>query len=153
MTTDIHTPRFFQSTQVASALSRAWARRTSAGPRRRGAQAGAGPDRKRYEITAAGRDAVEEWIRSPQVPADSIRADLFAKTIIALLLGEDAERLLDLQRAAHTARMREITRRKDGADLHDVLIADHALFHIEADLRWIDLTAARLTELREQVRS
>ena len=28
------------------------------------AQAGAGPDRKRYEITAAGRAAVEEWIRS-----------------------------------------------------------------------------------------
>lgn len=117
-----------------------------------GAQAGAGPDRKRYEITAAGRAAVEEWIRSPQVPADSIQADLFAKTVIALLLGEDAERLLDLQRAAHTARMREITRLKDGADLHDVLIADHALFHLEADLRWIDLTAARLTELREQVR-
>ena len=117
-----------------------------------GAQAGAGPDRKRYEITAAGRAAVEEWIRSPQVPTDSIQADLFAKTIIALLLGEDAERLLDIQRAAHTARMREITRLKDGADLHDVLIADHALFHLEADLRWIDLTAARLTELREQVR-
>lgn len=86
------------------------------------------------------------------MPTDSIQADLFAKTIIALLLDEDAERLLDLQRAAHTARMREITRLKDGADLHDVLIADHALFHLEADLRWIDLTAARLTELREQVR-
>ena len=61
-----------------------------------GAQARTGPDRKHYEITAAGRGAVEEWIRSPQVPTDSIQADLFAKTIIALFLDEDAERLLDL---------------------------------------------------------
>lgn len=96
--------------------------------------------------------AASHWRLETGRQPRSIQADLFAKTIIALLLGEDAERLLDLQRAAHTARMREITRRKDGADLHDVLIADHALFHIEADLRWIDLTAARLTELREQVR-
>ena len=36
--------------------------------------------------------------------------------------------------------------------IYDVFIVDHALFHLEADLRWIDLTAARLTELREQVR-
>ena len=28
-----------------------------------------------------------------------------------------------------------------------VLLADHALFHLEADLRWIDLTSARLAEL------
>ena len=27
----------------------------------------------------------------------------------------------------------------------------HALFHIEADLRWIDMTAARLTQLRDEV--
>jgi len=60
--------------------------RTTATP-----EAGAGPDRKRYEITAAGRGAVEEWIRSPQVPTDSIQADLFAKTIIALLLDEDGQ--------------------------------------------------------------
>jgi len=29
------------------------------------------------------------------------------------------------------------------------LLADHALFHIEADLRWMETTAARLSELRE----
>ena len=117
------------------------------------AEPGAGPERKRYEVTDAGRQSVEQWLLTPVTPAGDVQADIFAKTIIALLLGEDAERLLDLQRAAHTARMREITRLKDGADLHDVLIADHALFHIEADLRWIDLTAARLSELREEVHS
>jgi hypothetical protein len=32
-----------------------------------------------------------------------------------------------------------------------VLLADHALFHLEADLRWIDVTSARLPELRTLV--
>lgn len=116
-----------------------------------GSESGTGPERKRYEITEEGRAAVRAWILSPEVPSDSIRADLFAKTIISLLLGEDAGHLLDLQRQAHTERMRELTRRKQGADLHTTLLADHALFHIEADLRWIDLTQARLDELRTQV--
>lgn len=40
-------------------------------------------------------------------------------------------------------------RRKD--DLADQLICDHALFHLEADLRWLELTAARLDKLREAV--
>jgi hypothetical protein len=31
-------------------------------------------------------------------------------------------------------------------------LADYGLFHLEADLRWIDLTAARLNDLREMVR-
>ena len=36
-------------------------------------------------------------------------------------------------------------------DLADQLICDHALFHLEADLRWLELTAARLDKLREAV--
>ena len=91
------------------------------------------------------------WIFTPAVPADSIQAELFAKTVIALMIGDDAERLLDLQRAEHLTRMRDLTRAKKTADLTGILLADHSLFHIEADLRWIDLTAARLGELRRQV--
>lgn len=116
-----------------------------------GGEAGGGPDRKRYEITPAGRAELEEWLFSADVPSPALQSNLFAKTIIALLLGDDAARLLDLQRAAHLERMRELTRRKIGADLATVLICDHALFHIEADLRWIELTSARLGELSAEV--
>ena len=49
--------------------------------------------------------------------------------------------------------MRELTRLKQDGDLRTVLLADHTLFHIEADLRWMETTAARLNELREEVRS
>jgi hypothetical protein len=33
----------------------------------------------------------------------------------------------------------------------NALLADYALFHLEADLRWIELTAARIAELTNQI--
>ena len=60
---------------------------------------------------------------------------------------------LDTQRAAHLQRMRELTEVKRTGGLVDALLADHGLFHLEADLRWIDLTAARLDALAKEVRS
>ena len=116
-----------------------------------GAEAGAGPERKRYEITPAGRDQIEAWMFTPDVPSESLQSNLFAKTVIALLLGDDADRLLDLQRMAHMARMRELTRKKQGGDAATMLLCDYALFHIEADLRWIELTSARLSDLRDRL--
>jgi hypothetical protein len=47
--------------------------------------------------------------------------------------------------------MRELTKRKTDGDLADALICDHALFHLEADLRWLELTAARLDQLAGEV--
>ena len=88
---------------------------------------------------------------TPDPPNDHLQSNLFAKTIIALLIDDDAERLLDLQRAEHMSRMREITVLKRDAGIAHILIYDYALFHIEADLRWIDLTSARLLELRKDV--
>ena len=67
--------------------------------------------------------------------------------VLALLTGRPAADILDTQRAEHLRLMRELTRRKAGGDLADQLICDHALFHLEADLRWLELTAARLDEL------
>ena len=113
-----------------------------------GEETGGGPDRKKYEITAAGQDRVREWLFTPVVPSEFLQSELFAKTVIALLLDDDADRLLDVQRSEHMARMRELTRMKKDADLLQVLMCDHGLFHIEADLRWIDLTSARLIQLK-----
>jgi len=72
---------------------------------------------------------------------------------LALMLGRPAEAYLDTQRSAHIRRMQELTEIRRTGPLIDVLLADHALFHLEADLRWIDLTSARLTELAEAVRN
>lgn len=110
-------------------------------------EAGGGPDRKRYAITEAGITDVASWLRTPEKPEAYLQNSLYAKVVLALLSGRDAAEILDAQRAAHLTLMRALTRRKSNGDLADALICDHALFHLEADLRWLELTAARLDEL------
>lgn len=112
---------------------------------------GGGPDRKRYAITQAGRAHLSAWMHAPLVPSETLQSELFAKTVLALLIDDDAEQLLDIQRTAHLDRMRELTHLKRESDVLHVLVYDHALFHIEADLRWMDTTSARLTQLREEL--
>jgi DNA-binding PadR family transcriptional regulator len=115
------------------------------------AESGAGPDRKRYTITETGRGEVERWLAEP-IPAEpNLQSELFVKVVLSLMLGRPAEEYLDRQRAAHLARMRELTELKREGGVVDALLADHGLFHLEADLRWIDLTAARLAVLAEEV--
>jgi hypothetical protein len=48
--------------------------------------------------------------------------------------------------------MRELTTLKSEGGMLDTYLADYGLFHLEADLRWIDMTAARLDTLAEEVR-
>ncbi|MQA64135.1 MAG: PadR family transcriptional regulator [Actinophytocola sp.] len=117
-----------------------------------GVEAGDGPDRKRYAITDAGVTDVESWLATPEQPETYLQNTLYAKVVLALLSGRNASRVLDAQRAEHLKHMRELTRRKSGGDLIDQLICDHALFHLEADLRWLELTEARINQLSETVR-
>jgi hypothetical protein len=44
------------------------------------------------------------------------------------------------------------TARRNAATTQDALLADFQLFHLEADLRWIDHTESRLAALAEEVR-
>jgi DNA-binding PadR family transcriptional regulator len=108
---------------------------------------GDGPDRRRYTITDAGVAEVEEWLATPAEPEPHLQTVLFSKVVLALLLDKDAEDYLDRQRAAHLRRMHELTELRRTGPLMDALLADHGLFHLEADLRWIDTTSARLNEL------
>ena len=116
-----------------------------------GVEPGAGPDRKRYAITDAGVTDVQEWLSRPEAPEPYLQSTLYTKVVLALLSGRPAADVLDTKRTEHLRLMRELTRRKTGGDLADQLICDHALFHLEADLRWLELTAARLDQLAEQV--
>ncbi|MBO0654813.1 PadR family transcriptional regulator [Streptomyces triculaminicus] len=116
-----------------------------------GIEQGGGPDRKRYAITDAGVTDVEHWLAQPEKPEPYLQSTLYTKIVLALLTGRDAARLLDAQRAEHLRLMRALTERKRAGDLADQLICDHALFHLEADLRWLELTAARLGQLAKSV--
>jgi DNA-binding PadR family transcriptional regulator len=114
---------------------------------------GSGPDRKRYAITTVGRRELETWLAEPVEAEPHLQTLLFTKVVLALLLGQDAGGYLDAQRSAHLRRMRELTRVKQTGPLVDALLADYGLFHLEADLRWIEVTSARLDALKETVSS
>jgi DNA-binding PadR family transcriptional regulator len=111
------------------------------------AEPGDGPDRKRYAITDLGRGEVMDWLSRAVEPEPHLQSVLFSKVVLALMLGEDAAGYLDAQRAAHLKRMRELTELKRTGSTVDALLADYGLFHLEADLRWIELTSARLSAL------
>jgi DNA-binding PadR family transcriptional regulator len=135
--------------QVYATLSRlARDGKAIAGP----AEHGEGPDRKRYAITEAGVHEVEEWLSEPAEPEPHLQTVLFAKVVLSLMLDRPADHYLDLQRSAHLRRMRELTELKQQGNLVDTLLADHGLYHLEADLRWIDHTAVRLDVLAREVR-
>jgi hypothetical protein len=67
------------------------------------------------------------------------------------MLGRPASRYLDSQRAAHMQQMREMGELRRKGSVVDALLADHAMFHLEADIRWMDLTEARLGSLADVV--
>jgi len=110
---------------------------------------GAGPDRKTYAITEAGVTDLEWWLAEPEEPEPHLQAVLFTKVMVALMSGRSAVDFLDGQRERHMARMREITAARRAAEAQDALLMDYQLFHIEADLRWIDHAARRLDTLTE----
>jgi DNA-binding PadR family transcriptional regulator len=113
---------------------------------------GEGPERKLYAITEEGETALATWLTTPEPPEPHLQTILSIKTILAILLQRPAESYLDAQRHAHLARMRELTAVRREAPFLDALLADHAIFHLEADLRWIELTSARLDQLAKEIK-
>jgi hypothetical protein len=80
---------------------------------------------------------------------------LFSKVVVSLLAGdaEQARAYLVAQRAAHMTRMREMTVLKAAPDsaVGDVVAADYAIAHLDADLRWLQTTLQRVAELDREV--
>ena len=113
----------------------------------------AGPERKKYAITDLGRKELEEWLMLPEKLAGNLSSVLFAKVVATLLTDKSPHEFLDAQRTAHIAAMRELTRQRREGNLKQLLQADYALFHLEADLRWIDVTSERIETLRQELQN
>jgi DNA-binding PadR family transcriptional regulator len=112
-----------------------------------------GPDRTSFAITDLGRGHLDAWLAAVEPPAPYVTSTLFSKVMVSLLAaGEQrAHDYLIAQRAAHTTRMRELTATKARPDARagDVVAADYALAHLDADLRWLQTTLQRLAELQK----
>ncbi|WP_369228057.1 PadR family transcriptional regulator [Streptomyces sp. R39] len=116
-----------------------------------GTEPGGGPERKRHAVTDARITDVGTWLGQPEKSEPHLQNTLCIKVVLALPTGRSAAGLLDTQRSEHLRLMRELTERKRHGDLADQLICDHALSHLEADLRWLELTATRLDLLAAEV--
>jgi DNA-binding PadR family transcriptional regulator len=114
-----------------------------------------GPDRTSYALTAAGRAQLDEWLTTIEPPAPYVTSTLFRKVVVSLLTTdvERSRQYLTAQRAAHIQRMRELTAVKiaPGVTTGDVIAADFAIAHIDADLRWLQTTLQRVSDLHREV--
>lgn len=106
--------------------------------------AGAGPDRTVYAITVSGRKRLADWLDHVE-PAGPYPADeLVRKSVTALHLGGDAAGFLRRQREAHLGRMRDlVAAQQQAVEPAARIVLDHAIAHLDADLRWMETAAAR----------
>jgi DNA-binding PadR family transcriptional regulator len=120
-----------------------------------GQERAAGPDRTSFALTERGRASLDEWLGQVEPPAPYVTSTLLAKVVVALLVADAARAgtYLAAQRQAHMARLRELTAVKTdpSATLGDVVAADYAIAHLDADLRWLHTTIDRVAELYQEV--
>jgi DNA-binding PadR family transcriptional regulator len=104
------------------------------------------PDRKVYRITVQGRAEFDEWIRLPVAQPRALRDDLFVRLLFCDRSSpEPILRIINRHRDTYQMQMQKLSKRKaqlvalkqsDPLSVTELLF-DAALFHAEADLRWL----------------
>jgi DNA-binding PadR family transcriptional regulator len=98
------------------------------------------PDKRVYRLTAAGREALQEWLGAPSAPT-KLRDDFFMKLVLAHSMGlADPAELIARQRQTYLRALGELERvlADGGADGTTALVVEGAALHLEADLKWLD---------------
>jgi len=115
---------------------------------------GAGPEKRIYAITPAGRAALNTWFQAG-VEREHQRDEFFIKLMLSLATGEVKPRkVIQTQRTRLYQDLHQITAQRNQAnpktELARILLLDKAIMHLEADLRWLDMIEARLEEVKRQ---
>jgi DNA-binding PadR family transcriptional regulator len=101
-----------------------------------------------YAITPAGADELTEWLRTPPDVVPPPRDELVIKVLVAMRVpGVDLPGLLQVHRRHLIQAMQEYTVVKQEMTADEVelaVVVDAELFRIEAIVRWLDATDARL---------
>lgn len=130
------------------------------------------PDKKIYRLTEAGRDEFEEWRKQPvKAEPRSLRDELFLK--LMFLKPEDSSRILPVlqsHQSVYMAHMMQLTNRKyeleeqfqrqmekaaneterqaiEQEKVISTLLIDVAIYHAEADIRWLRHCEAKIKGL------
>jgi DNA-binding PadR family transcriptional regulator len=110
----------------------------------RGSDAAVGGRQKRtYELTEAGRKALEDWLATPAT-ARRLRDDFFLKLVLAGSSPAEAQALIERQRRAYLQELRDVTSVSPGDNHVAALLLEGVALHVEADLEWLDLCEQRL---------
>lgn len=107
-----------------------------------------------WQITEAGVAEVNRWLSSPVVRAQGTRDELAIKLAVAATLPEiDACAAVQAQRSASRQQLdalQQVRRTRDNTedpeDLAWSLVVDAMICAAEAEVRWLDHTAARLAQ-------
>ena len=112
------------------------------------------PSRRIYDITPRGQEELQEWFAS-SVTLEHQRDEFFVKLMVGLVTGEaDPTRLIQIQRAHLYQELHAATTLRDSYDpkteMAQILLQDKSIMHLEADLRWLDITEQRLEQVKRQ---
>lgn len=112
------------------------------------------PARRVYAILPKGSVALHEWFARGVTPWHQ-RDEFFVKLMVALASGEaEPARIIQTQRAHLFQELHDATALRDSYDkkiaMAQILLLDKAIMHLEADLRWLDITEMRLEEVKGQ---
>jgi DNA-binding PadR family transcriptional regulator len=106
---------------------------------------------KLYRITRAGAEELTGWLRTPADLIPPPRDELLIKVLVALQVpGIDVHEILQVHRRHAIEVMQRYTQVKAATTEDDVplaIVADAELFRLEAIVRWLDATDARLKQL------
>jgi DNA-binding PadR family transcriptional regulator len=104
-----------------------------------------GPERTTYALTDQGRERLSEWLAATEPAGPYAADDLVRKAVTSLRLGHDAAGFLRRQRQLHLAAMKELVALQESTDEPEArIVIDHAIEHLDADLRWLANAAARM---------
>jgi DNA-binding PadR family transcriptional regulator len=112
------------------------------------------PARRIYAVTAVGKQSLQEWFASGFTPEHQ-RDEFFVKLMLALVSDEaDPARIIQTQRAHLYQELHAATTLRESYDprteIAQILLLDKVTMHLEADLRWLDMTETRLEEVKRQ---
>ena len=107
------------------------------------------PDKKVFELTAAGHDELGAWI-DQLLPAVRIRDEFFTKLVLAAEAGlTDPLVLIDRQRRSYLRELRTISDLADRAPSAAAALAvEGAVLHLQADLKWLERCEAEFSKGR-----
>jgi DNA-binding PadR family transcriptional regulator len=104
---------------------------------------------KLYEITDAGRQRLARWFARPSRRATAVRDELVLKLSLAVLKPSvDVAAVIQAERRALLEELQQYTRLKADPPTQDELawsiLLDSFIFKIEARVRWLDASEARI---------